>query len=129
MTDKQEVTFFNHRVGDGLHYITDNFKTFPDGSFQLGDTSENCVLYNLHLALFRHGLDRLNILWNQVYPDDTMSFEDLAYIIGSAIHFTEAYSPESPENLRDMLNDIRSIDCGKLADLVENKLKEKGVKI
>ena len=128
MSEVQTI-FFNHHVGDGLHYVTDNFHTFPDGSFQLGDTSENCILYSLHVMCFRNGLPRLVDLWNQVYRSDFMAHEDLGHIIYTAMQVCEKFDPTAPDNITAILDDVRAMGCPELADLVTRLLKEKGINL
>lgn len=124
----EKTVAFKHSVGDGLHYITDNFRTFSDGSFQLGDTSEPCVLFALEVLLWRHNLPYLlQELWSEVYPNDFMALEDAAYILGPAVLFTESFDPHSPENIRDVLSDLAAIGCPELANRVKQLLEEKGV--
>jgi hypothetical protein len=123
MRDTNEVIFFKHKVGDGLHYITDNFKTFPDGTFQLGDTSEGCILFNLEVILSNNGIPyAVNDLWNQVYPDDFMAEEDIAYIVGTAVGLAEAFDPTSPDNIADALRDVEAMGCPELADIAAKML-------
>ena len=69
----------------------------------------------------------MTALWNQVYPDDIMSEHDLAYIIASALPITHPFDPNSPDNIRDILGDLHSIQCAELADLVEQHLLLAGV--
>lgn len=124
MSEPNEVIFFKHKVGDGLHYITDNFKTFPDGNFQLGDTSEGCILFNLEVILSNNGIPyTVNDLWNQVYPDDFMAEEDIAYIVGTAVEFAEAFDPTSPDNIADALRDVEAMGCPELADIAGKMLQ------
>ena len=109
--------YFNHRVGDGVHYVTKH----------RGDSSENCILYNLFILALRHRIGALNVLWNQVYPEDYMSEEDMAYIVASALPITEPFDPASPDNIRDILSDVRVIKCFELADLIEQLLHSRGL--
>jgi hypothetical protein len=126
MTDK--ITFFKHQIGDGLHYITNNFRVFPDGSFQLGDTSENCILTNLHIILFRHDY-RLPDVWNQVYPEDPLTDRDMAYIGFSSVTESIPFDATSLDNISLVIEDVRAICCDKLADHVTELLREKGLYI
>ena len=127
MPDTQ-IAHFKHRIGTGLHYVTEQQRTFRDGTTQLGDTSETCVLYTLHTLLFRYWVPDTAELWNQVYPGDFMSNEDLAFIIHSGMMYTEKdFDLNSPDDILDILEDVRKIGCPELADLARQKLEEAGV--
>lgn len=123
-----EINHFRHRVGTGLHYITDHLQTFADGSVQFGDTSEVCVLLTLEQVLSRNGFGlTVNDLWNAVYPDDFMSDEDLAYILYSAIEFTDNFNPHDPVSIKNIIADLKSIACYALAERAEALFMEAGI--
>ncbi len=124
-----EVVFYKHRVGDGLHYITDNFQVFPDNSFQLGDSSEICILYALHLLCARNNVGRLHDLWNAAYPDDPMLEADLADIVWVGIQYTERFNPTSPDDISLVIEDVHSLGLDALADHAAKLLREKGIPI
>jgi len=118
---------FRHRVGDGVHYITEHPRTFKkDGETQRGDTSELCILLNLEIVLSCFGLPGLDELWNSVYPNDFMSVEDVSYIMSTAIAFSDEFNPRIPDNVADVLRDVQAMHCDELADAAEELLKSQG---
>jgi hypothetical protein len=118
---------YSHKVGDSLHYITGNARSFPDGSSQVGDTSDLCILLNLETVLAHNGLNMsVPDLWNQAYPDDFMSEEDFAMMLGVSIHASDPFDPTAPDNISAALDDVRAMGCPELADLVEALLRRQG---
>lgn len=109
---------YTHSPGDGFHYI------HPDGY-----TSENCILYTLHVVTFRYNLPGVADLWNTVYPDDPMSFDDTAAIIASALPYINNFQPVSPDDVSAVVDDLRAIRCDELADHVTVLLRNKGAAI
>jgi hypothetical protein len=125
-----DTIFFNHKVGDGVHYVNDNFKTFKNGTFQLGDTSDVCILLNLEVVLSKNNVpNTVNDLWNLAYPDDFMSEEDIAYIVFSATEYADDFDPSSPDNITSALDDVRAMGCPELADLAKTELQAIGIPI
>jgi len=123
-----ETIVFNHRVGDGIHYITDNPKKFEDGTEQLGDTSEVCIILNIETLLSRHNIEySFNDFWNFVYPEDFMSEADMAYIVYTAIDFTEPFETDSPDDISLAIEDVRAMGCPEVAGFVETLFIDLGL--
>ena len=123
------VIYFNHHVGNGVHYITPNTRDLPGGRKQLGDPSDLCILSNLDVVLSYYQLPQLNDVWNSVYPSDFMSDEDLACILTTAVDFAEPFDPGSLDNVSAVLEDVRAIKCDELANKVNELLKDNGMAI
>jgi hypothetical protein len=121
------IVYFNHQVGNGIHYITDNPRELPGKRQQLGDTSDLCILSNLDIVLSYNNLPQLNDVWNSVYPGDFMSDEDLACILNTAVNFSENFDPGSLDNITAVLDDVRELKCEDLANKVSELLKENGM--
>lgn len=120
-----KVHYFKHKVGDGRHYINDNFVVHENGDYQQGDPSDICILLNAEILCDTYGLTHIWELWTKVYPDDPMNTEDAALIISEAKPYTEDYDPTIPDNRADVLKDLRDICCNELADLLQSLLDEK----
>lgn len=127
---EQQVIHFKHNVGDGVHYITDNFKVFNNGEIQYGDTSDVCILLNLEIVL-SHNTKDLSVpdLWNAVYPNDPMSDDDMGYISFSAIDYCEDFDAKSLDNIASVLDDLRRMGCPELAEYATTALQDAGVSI
>lgn len=111
------TNFFKHSVGDGIHYINEN-----------KDTSDVCILFNVEVALSRNLMpDTLESIWNRVYPDDLMSLEDVAYISFAAIDHTNPFNIASPEDLHDLVEDVRAMGCPALADELAEEFSKIGL--
>lgn len=121
---------FNHRPGDGLHYVNDNARSFPDGSTQLGDTSYLSILLNLETIL-AHSRSTLSVpdLWNTAYPDDFMSDVDFGFIIVTAVTNTDRFDPSSPDNITAVIDDLRSMGCDELADVAIDHFRSAGLPV
>lgn len=116
----EKLYVHKHSPGDGVHYITENFRVFPNGNFQLGDSSEGCILLSTHLVLTNNGVTQSIVdIWNMVYPDDPMSDADFTQIVYCALDFTEKFNPKDPVNIGLVLNDLKSMGCFDLASHVE----------
>ena len=107
-----------HRPGDGLHYVSEQFVVFPDGSFQEGGTSEPCILRNVAVLLESHHLPDLHLLWNSCYPDDPMCPADVADLITLAAPFTHPFQPERAADITGAIADLEAIGCSALANLI-----------
>lgn len=116
------VLHFRHHVGEGLHYLNNQIVSFDDGSEESGITSETCILWCAHITCFRNVQLTLNDLWNKVYPDDNMSDHNLSIIIHSGSYLTESFDTASPEDIADAIEDLRTIKCDALADLIEERM-------
>lgn len=126
----QNLIYFPHRVGDGLHYITNNPIRFQNGVAQSGDTSEGCILFNLELILTHYNIpNMLNDLWNMAYPDDPMNDDTVGYLLYTHQDFTETADLRSPENLADALRDLQAIQCQKLAAITIDLLRQTGLRL
>lgn len=121
------VVFFNHKVGDGVHYITNKPVALAGGKHLAGATSEVCILFNLDMVAARYNLPTVDDMWNMVYPEDFMAVEDIAYITDTAFDFTDEFDPSSPEEVAAALQDTRAMGCDELAGYIEQLLRERGV--
>jgi hypothetical protein len=116
-------TAHKHSPGDGIHPINESGETLPDGSAQEGDMSDICIVANAQSLCSDFGLPPFWLLWTEAYPDDPMSAEDLAVIVDGAKPYLNVYDPLDADTRRAILNDLRAIQCGKLADEIEKLLK------
>jgi hypothetical protein len=122
---EEEIIYFPHWVGDGLHYITNQALLFADGHVQLGDTSEGCILFNLEITLATNHIPfTVRDLWNVVYPQDPITQKEMNYIFGTSVHYAEDFDPTNFDNLSLALEDLRAIRCDELAREVERLLEE-----
>lgn len=126
MTD---ILFFKHTPGDGLHYVTNNFRVFPDGSFQYGDTSENCIITMADAVISKHRLGVFVDLWNSIYFTDPISHSDMSYIMASAIPYIDMqkFISLAPDDIEAVLDDLRCIHLDALADRIKELLVQKYV--
>lgn len=117
------MIYFNHMPGDGVHYINNNARSFPDGSTQEGDTSDLCILLNLELILAHNGSDMsVPDLWNGVYPEDFMSEQDFGFILSVSIDGCGDFDPTAPDNITAVLDDLVSMGCPELAEAAKSCL-------
>lgn len=115
---------FDHKVGDGIHYITDNPRTFPDGTKQLGDTSELCAILNMETIVAFYDFPSIPDIWNDFYPNDIMSEHDFSYMLWSGLDFCTEFDPASEDNITSVLDDLRAAGLSDLADYYKKKLDE-----
>ena len=124
MTSVSNIHFYKHKVGDGSHYVNDHFQIYEGGGYQLGDPSDTCIILNAQRLCEARGLPGIWVLWTLSYPEDPMDEADAADIFASALPYTEDADPLMADNLFDMINDLRSIGCAELADLLVERLAE-----
>ncbi len=128
MTDDNVKTdFFKHRAGDGRHLINDNFQVFKDGSYQMGDPSDICIVFNASRLCSAFGLPPLWELWTQAYPEDPMTKDNADCIFSEAEPYSEPCDPTIPDDRLSILLDLEAISCDKLASIVKVLLTERGV--
>lgn len=116
------VHAFKHSVGDGLHYITNDFHVYENGAFQFGASSEPCVIINAQIICSLYNLPSLVELWNIAYPNEEMTNEDFNEMYYYAAKYTNRFLPHSPEDLADALDDLEAIGRMELADLLRMKM-------
>ena len=124
---KKWPPYHKHKVGDGLHYINQSFKVYPDGTFQYGDTSEGCVIYHASNMCNTYDIPQFYKIWSEMYPKDPMTLTEQAYIIAAAWDYIEWTDYRIPDNRADVIKDLREVGYPELADRITKYLEEKGV--
>jgi len=121
----ETISFCKHMAGQGLHFINDNSVSFPDDSFQFGDTSDPYVLTNLGIILDFYQLPPLWEVWGSVYPDDPLDQDDAVFLISQSLPFMERCDPSL--DVVPVLTDLIAIGQEKLAAFTSYLLVQKGV--
>jgi hypothetical protein len=127
MNTRAQTNAFNHKPGDGLHYITDNFRILENGDVSYGETSEGCCILNAHVLCSVFELPPFWELWNKIYPKDPMSMDDAATIIDGALKFTELCEPQIPDNTTAVLEDLESVGYPEFAEAIRSELCKRGI--
>ena len=119
--------YYKHKVGDGLHYVNNNFKVFADGTYVYGTTSEGGILLHTSNLCSVFSLPRLDILWAEVYPHEPMDIDDLSTRIANCIDRTVLCDPRIPDNRADIIMDLKALGRPELAERIKCLLEEMGV--
>ena len=112
-----------HTPGDGLHPINDSVSPLPDGTKQMGDTSDICIVTLAQCLCTAYGLPPIWFLWSECYPDDPMDQNSFEMIREAAEPYLNPFDPLLPETRDAILADLRAISCGELADDIEKRLR------
>jgi hypothetical protein len=112
-----------HSPGMGVHYVNDNVQFFEDGSWQTGDSSDNCILWHVQVICEAFGLPPFWQLWTEVYPDDPLNESDGAFILSSAEPYTAFCNPY--KDLALVLKDLAAIGRQELAVVICQCVKDR----
>lgn len=108
--------YFNHIAGDGRHFITNS-----------GITSDICILSNLQVLSIFHDIPDVSLMWTEAYPNDPMTYNNIAKITFAGVVHSEYFDTESLDSILSLLADLDNIGCEQLARVVRKQLEEKGI--
>lgn len=116
--------FFKHFPGAGRHLVNDSFIIWPNGDYQFGDPSDNCILFNAQRLCSAFGLPDLAELWTSCYPEDPLDQADADFIFSAAEPFTADCNIQKMRYL--IVKDLEAIQRNELADAIRTVLTDRG---
>ena len=89
----------------------------------MGDASDICIVSLAQSLCTAYGLPPIWFLWSECYPDDPMDQNSFEMIREAAEPYLNPFDPLLPETRAAILDDLRAISCGELADEIEKRLR------
>ncbi len=93
-----------------------------DIDYFLNDKKKKKALSGLGFVCIYYNLPNLHELWNQAYPNMPLSYDQASTIFFEGVDGNEGYTFSSDTDKAIVLQDLRQVNLGKLADIVSELL-------